>query len=148
MEPARLVPSNKQAATSNQLHRALSGPQGRGGVPKSTKKCYHAIRDGFPQLFREQLFFGRTPRWSQGGRGDLLGLGPVLGRGHVEKFRARVKNRKTRLPGARGTFGGEIRPPQKFLPEVAQLFCILRFGRADPDGREIAKTLVFWALSA
>ena len=43
------------------------------------------------------------------------------------------------FPGARGTFGGKIRLPQKFLPEIAQLFYILRFGRPDPQGREITK---------
>ena len=72
-------------------------------------------------------------------RGDLLGFWPFLGGGHLEKFRARFKNRNARFPGAKGTFGGRIRPPQKFLPKIAQLFYILRFGRADPQGREIAK---------
>ena len=43
------------------------------------------------------------------------------------------------FPGARGTFGGEIRAPQKFLPEIAQLFDFLRFGRPDSHGQEIAK---------
>ena len=35
-------------------------------------------------------------------KGDLLGVWPVLGRGHLEKFRARVKNGKTQFPDARG----------------------------------------------
>ena len=56
---------------------------------------------------------------------------------HLQKFRA--ENGKTQSPGARGTFTGKIRPPKKFLPEKAQLFHILRFGRPDPNGREIAK---------
>ena len=36
-------------------------------------------------------------------KGDLLGFWPVLGRGHLEKFRAQVKNGKTQFPGARGS---------------------------------------------
>ena len=38
------------------------------------KKCYHAIRDGFPQLFREQLFFGRTPTGRNRCFSGILGL--------------------------------------------------------------------------
>ena len=49
---------------------------------------------------------------------------------HWQKFRA--ENRKTQFPGARGTFGEKICPLQKFLPEIAQLVYILRFGRPDP----------------
>ena len=49
------------------------------------------------------------------------------------------KTEKTQFPGARGTFGGEIRAPQNFLPESAQLFCFLRFGRPDLNRREIEK---------
>ena len=60
---------------------------------------------------------------------------------HLKKFRA--ENRKTQFPGARGTFGGEICPPQKFLPESVQLFYRLRFGPRDPQGREIAKYWFF-----
>ena len=37
--------------------------------------------------------------------GDLVGCWPVLGLGHLEKFWAWAKNRKTQFPGARGTFG-------------------------------------------
>ena len=64
---------------------------------------------------------------------------PVLGGGHLVKFRARAENRKTQFPGARGTFGEKNRPPQKFLPKSVQLFYILRFDRPDPQGQEIAK---------
>ena len=77
------------------------------------------------------------------GNGDLLGLWPILGRGHLEKLRARAENRKTQFPRARRTFGGEIRPLQKFLLEIAQLFYIMRFGRPHPQGREIAKYWFF-----
>ena len=47
------------------------------------------------------------------------------------------------FPGARGTFGGELRTRQNFLPESAQLFYISRFGRPDPHKREIAKYRYF-----
>ena len=57
----------------------------------------------------------------------------------MEKSWARAKNEKTQFPGARNTFGGEIRVPQKFISESAQLFYILRFNWPDPHGREIAK---------
>ena len=143
MELARLASkqqaaasSSKQAAASKQPCRALSGPQSN-KCPEIEKKCYHAIWDGFPQLSREQLLFRSDPQVVA--KGGLLGFWPVPGRGHWDKFRTRVGNRKTQFPGARGTFGGEIRVPQKFLPEIAQLFYILRFGRPDPHGRKIAK---------
>ena len=41
--------------------------------------------------------------------------------------------------------GEKMRPPQRFLPRMAQLFYSLRFGRPDPQGREIAKYCVFRA---
>ena len=50
-------------------------------------------------------------------------LGPRAALGTSEKFRA--GNRKMQFPGARGTFEEKIRPPQKFLPVIAQLFYIL-----------------------
>ena len=82
----------------------------------------------------------RTPR---GRKSQNTGFfGPFgLGSCHLEKFRA--ENRKMQFPGARGTFGGKIRPPQKFLPEIAQLFYILRFRRPDPQGRETAEYCFF-----
>ena len=105
------------------------------------KKCYRAIRDGFPQLSREQVFFRSDPHVV--GNGGLVGFWPVLGRRHLEKFRARAENSKTQFPGAGGTFGGELCPPKKFLPEIAQLFYCLCFGRLDPHGWEIAKYWFF-----
>ena len=80
------------------------------------------------------------------GNGDLLGFWLVLGPGHLEKFRARAKNRKMLFPGARGTFEEKICLPQKFLPEIAQLFYVLCFGR--PEGRDIAKYWLFGATLA
>ena len=55
------------------------------------------------------------------------------------------------FPGARSTFGGGIRLPQKFLPQKAQLFYSLSFGQLDPHGREIAKywySRPFWPRAA
>ena len=55
------------------------------------------------------------------------------------------------LLGGKSTFGGEIRMPQKFLPESAHFFYILRFGQPDPHRREIAKYGVlrtFWPRTA
>ena len=73
------------------------------------------------------------------GNSDLVVFWPVLSGGHLRKFRARAKNRKTQFCGPRGTFGGGNRPPQKFLPKTAHLFFFFRFDRPDPQGREIAK---------
>ena len=42
-------------------HRALFGCQSVRG-PTMEKKCYHAIRDGFEQLLRDELFFWSDPR--------------------------------------------------------------------------------------
>ena len=91
----------------------------------------------FRNFLGEQLFFSVGPPLV--GNGGPMVFWPVLGLGHKEKFRARAENRKTQFPGARGTCGGKMRPPQQFLPEIAQLFYTLLFGRPDPQGRELAK---------
>ena len=36
------------------------------------------------------------------GNGDLVGFWPVLGLGHLKKFRTGAKNKKSQFPGARG----------------------------------------------
>ena len=133
MELARLA--SKQAATSP------AGPFPGPEQPKPKKKLPR-----YPGQFPATFFFLSDPHVV--GNSDLPGVLPVLGRGHLDKFRARAENRKTQFPGARGTFGGDLRPPQKFLPEIAQLFYILRFGRPDPNGREIAKCWPFWPRAA
>ena len=50
--------------------------------------------------------FSRTTFFSVGpppvGNGDLLRFWKYLGPGHLQKFRARAKNRKTQFAGARG----------------------------------------------
>ena len=58
------------------------------------------MRDGFLQLSRKQviLLVGPPPV----GNGDLVGVWPVFGLGHLEKFRARAENRKAQFSGARG----------------------------------------------
>ena len=87
--------------------------------------------------------------WTPTGRsetmiyGDLVVFWPVLDLGHLEKFRAWAKNRKTQFSGARSTFGENIRPPQKYLPEIAQLFYTVCFGRPEPQGKENRKILGF-----
>ena len=68
-------------------------------------------------------------------KGDLLGVWPVLGRGHLEKFQAQVENGKTQFPGARGTFGDKIQLPQKFLPKLSNFFTF--FVLADPTPRGV-----------
>ena len=80
MELARLASkqaTSKQAtskqASHNQPHGALSGPQSRRG-PKIKKKSYHAIRDSFSQLSRQQLFFRRAPTGGKRRFGGILGL--------------------------------------------------------------------------
>ena len=117
----------------------------KGAQKSRKKKGYHTIWDKFAQLSWEQIFFRSDPQVAA--KGDLLGFWPVLGRGHLEKFRARVKNGKTRFPGARGTFGGKNRPPHKFLGKIAHLFYILRFDRPGPRGGKSQNTgdlVVFW----
>ena len=57
----------------------------------------------FSETFLGTAFF-RSDR-HRSGNGDLVVFWHVLGRGHLEKFQARDKNRKTQFPGARGTFG-------------------------------------------
>ena len=92
--------------------------------------------DGSPQLSREQLFFRSDPHVV--GSGDFVGFGPVLGLGHLEKFRAWAENRKTNFPGAEGP-ETEKKSYHAIRDGCPQLFYSLRFGRQDPHGREIAK---------
>ena len=46
------------------------------------KKCYQAIRDGFPQLSWEQKELVGPPPV---GNGDLVVFWPILGLGHLEE---------------------------------------------------------------
>ena len=97
MELARLASKQQQAAL-----QGLSGPQSNRGPKIEEKKCYHAIRDGYPQLSQEPLFFQSDPELSQ--RVIYWVFGLVLGHGHLEKFRARAENTISR---SYGHFGGE-----------------------------------------
>ena len=66
-----------------------------------------------------------------------------LGPGALRKIPGPGMKQKMPFLGARGTFGGEFRPPQKFLPEIAHLFYISRFGRPEAGNRKIlAKKIV------
>ena len=68
------------------------------------------------------------------GLGQRLALGEIPGE----------KNGKTRFPGPRGTFGGEIPSAPKVSPKSCAMFLhFLRFRRPDPQGQEIAK---YWSV--
>ena len=94
----------------------------------------------FRKFFGKNFFFVHTPT---GRKGNLVVFWPLLALGTLVKFQARAENTKMQFSGARGTFGGGIRPPQKFLPEIGQFSYGVCFGRPDPQGREIAKYCFF-----
>ena len=89
-------------------------------------------------FFRSCVFADRTPRGGKSpntGFLDPFGLGQPLGTWR----NSGPKTEKRSFPELGALLEKKICPPQKFLPEVAHLFYILRFGRVDPHGREIAK---------
>ena len=134
--------SSKQAASSKQQASTAGpflGPRAT-GTPKWNKNVTTLSGMVFRNFLGKNFLSIGTPPI---GNGDLLGFGLVRGPGHLEKFRAWAENRKMLFPGARGTFEEKICPPQKFLPEIAQIFYVLRFGRL--EGREIAKYWLFGA---
>ena len=106
------------------------------GVPKSKKKLpqylgwlsatfsrFTLCPTGLPWAGnRKTLAWYFRPFWPRTAFGTGGNPGP---RADIETMQ---------FPGARGTFGGEIRTPQKFLTESAQLFYTLRFGRPGPHG--------------
>ena len=104
VELARLA-SSKQA--SNQARRALSGPQSNRG-PEIGKKNVTTLSGMVFRNFRGNKLFSVGPPLV--GNGDLVVFEPVLGLGHIKKFRAQAENRKTQFPGARGTFGKKKLP--------------------------------------
>ena len=66
------------------------------------KKCYHAIRDGFPQLSQDRfLFLGWTP---PAGRGDLVVFGPFWDFGTWRNSARAPTDRKWRFTGFSGPF--------------------------------------------
>ena len=85
------------------------------------------------------------------GNSRLVGFWPILGLWHSVKFWAWAETTNTQFPSARGTFGGKIWPPKKFILETPQLYYILRFGQSDPHWWEIAKYWFcrpFWSRTA
>ena len=134
----REIPGWKQ---KNAISQSLGHFWGKSVRPKSFSP---KVRN----FFTICVLADRTPT---GGKSQNTGiLGPFgLGQPLAERFRA--ENGKMQFPGARGTFGEKIPPPQEFLPKIAQLFYMLCFRRPDPHGREIAKyrfSRPFWPRAA
>ena len=69
--------------------------------------------------------------------GDLVGFWPVLGLGHRKGSRAQAENKKNAISRCQGHFGGGIRPPGKFLPEIAQVFYIWLTGPPGAGNRKM-----------
>ena len=145
MDPARLA-SSKQAAGSKprrarfKPRRARFKPQGHRGseiennVPTLSGMVFH-------NLPGTNFFSSVEP--PPVGSGDLMVFGLVLDLEHLEKFWARAENRKkTQFPGAKGTFGGGIRPPKIFSPEVHN-FSTLSVSADRNPGAGNRKILVF-----
>ena len=147
MELARLAASQPASQpASKQLCRALFGPQSNRGH-EVEKKCHHPIRDGFPQLSLEQLFFGRTPTWSEtvsywdfgpfwaAGTDKIPGLGekqkkrhfPVLG---VPKWGKKIPRCPGWLSAAFLQFTFlSTRPPRAGNHEIRGFWAIFGLGR-------------------
>ena len=136
MELARLA-SNKQASNKQLAPQGPFWSAEQKGSQNREKKKLPRYSGWFSAIFSGTTFFRSDPQVVA--KSDLLGFWPVLDRGHLEKFRVRVKNRKTRFPGARGPFGKKNRPPQKFHPGIAPFCEFFPFRRPDPQGREILK---------
>ena len=84
----------------------------------------------------------RTPR---GGKSQTMGVGVSghfgLGRPLARReIRGWAKKGKMQFPGARGTFGGGIWTPQKFLPESAQPFTFYVLADRTPTGGKLRNT--------
>ena len=84
VELARLA-SNKQASSAGPFlaRRAEGVPKSGKNVTKLSGMVFHN--------FGMVLLVGPPPVRN----GNLVGFWPILGRGHLEKFRALAKNRKT-----------------------------------------------------
>ena len=143
MELARLATS-KQQATRNTQQASSTGPflvRRAEGVLKSKKNVTTPSRIIFRNFLGNNFFFGLTPRWSQ--RVVYWGFGLFWAAGHLEKFRARVKNGKTEFPGARGTFGGKSVSAPKFSPNNCATFLHFAFWPTGPPGAGNRKIRVF-----
>ena len=131
--------TGKQQATSNTL--APKGPfwsAEQKGSQNRRKKVTTLSGGCFAASFSGTTFFWSDPQVVA--KGDLLGVWPVLGRQHLENFRAQVKNRKTRFPGARGTFGGKSVRPKSFSPKLRNLFTCCVFADRTPRGGKSPNT--------
>ena len=120
---------SKQAA-SKQLRRALCKPQSSSG-PKILKK----VIPRYPVWFSATTFFGPPPVRN----GDSVVFWPVLGLGHLKKFRAQAKkNRKKQFPNARGpeTENHSYHAVRDCCPHLSYGLC---FNRPEPHGQENAK---------
>ena len=121
--------ASKQASSAG----PFLGPRAS-GVPKS-KKMLPRYPGWFSATLSGTAFFSVGPPPVR--NGDLVVFWPVLGRGHLEKFRDWAKNRKTQFPGARGPEIGKT-CYHAIRDGCLQLFWILRFARPDPEGRPLA----------
>ena len=138
----RVSQASNQQASKLAPQGPLPAPEQQGSQ-KREKKMLPRYPGWFFAAFSETTFFSRRTPTCRKRRfsGILARFGP----GHLEKCQALAETTKMQFPGARGTFGGGIRPPQQFLPEIAQLFCAFRFGRPEPQRQEIAK---YWFYKA
>ena len=142
MELARLA-SNKQAR-SNKQQLAPQGPfwcAGQKGSQNREKKGLPRHPGWFSAPFSGTNFFRSDLQVVA--KGGLLSFWPVLGRGRIEKFSPRAKNKKTQFPGARGTLGGGDPSTQKFLPKIPLFFLHFAFSPTGPRGARNRKMVVF-----
>ena len=130
MQLARLASSKQQLAPQGPFR-----PPGQQGSQIEKKNVTTLSGMGFRNFLGYRVFFlvGPPPV----GNGDLVVFWPVLGRGHLEKFRARAGKRKTQFPVARG-------PKTELFYRVVrhgcpQLAYSLRFDQLDAHGRENTK---------
>ena len=130
MELARLACKQASPAGPFLGPRALTE-----GVQKS-KKNVTTLSGRVFRNFLGYSFFSRSDPHVVG-NGDLVGVWPVLGLGHLEKSQAQSENRKTQCPSARGpeTGGGKLPRCPGWLSATFSQFM---FNRPNPHGRDNA----------
>ena len=147
MEPARLA--SKQASSTSSSMQQLAGPWTElraTGVPKLKKNVtiQDAIQDGFPQIFYNLRCGRPDPHGREIAKyGGLRPFWPRTALGTYRNPGCGPKSVKHNIRVLGAPFGERIRTPQNFLPESAQVSYILRFGRLNPHGPEIAKHELF-----